>query len=289
MSARSRIIRPRFEYDIFGDQTLEERQRAQTNDSEEKRKRIVRPNFHDEPVKVENGENVELFEGGESKPNILRTEKGDFILVEASKLSLDDEFMQYEPSSRREAKFKDLLCNVIRKGTKDFYRTICDPSFNKDRTSVIFEAGKIPAVGKSYNWWAKVALDFMPERGSRLGTKSEYIAFLGVLIKKLIANGWSAKNAWNAVCSDSKELGHYWNSVDAKHDFEHTGSREICGFCDLVNTYKILAEDEEAGGFWFAGGSCFGFSYFNPLAGLFPDDYFYNVINNSVGWFVLSA
>ena len=41
-------------------------------------------------------------------------------------------------------------------------------------------------------------------------------------------------------------------SEDAKYNFEPTGSRIICGFYDLANTYKIFAEDEEAGGFWLA-------------------------------------
>ena len=70
----------------------------------------------------------------------------------------------------------------------------------------------------------------------------------------LVAKGWTCCEAWDAICNDSKNLGHYRNSHNAKHQFEDTGSREICGFFDLANTYKILAEDKEAGGFWLAGG-----------------------------------
>ena len=57
----------------------------------------------------------------------------------------------------------------------------------------------------------------MPERASRLGIKTEYIAFLGVLIKKLVDSGWKVDDAWDAVCNDSKKLGHYWNSENAMH------------------------------------------------------------------------
>lgn len=217
--------------------------------------------------------------------NVTELKDDMFVLVEASKLSLNDEFMQYTPKTDEEREFKMLLEKAIKSGLKDFKRPKYDPSFNEG--GICYESGKAPAVGKSYNWWNQAAKEFKPEYNSRLGTKTEYVAFLGVLIKRLVESGWSVKKAWDAVCNDSKELGHYWNSENAKHDFESTGCREICGFYDLANCYKILAEDEEAGGFWLAGGSCDDDGYDLPLADLFHgndrnfDDY------NSVGWLVL--
>lgn len=73
-----------------------------------------------------------------------------------------------------------------------------------------------------------------------------------------------------AVVSDSKNLGHYWNSKNAKHAFETTGSREICGCFDLANTYKILScTNDEVGGFWLAGGNYYDFSsFYIPLTDL---------------------
>lgn len=220
-----------------------------------------------------------------SKSNVTEVKDNMFVRVEASKLSLNDEFMQYEPETGKERKFKRLLVRAIKSGVEDFKRPKYDPSFNKD--GICYKSGKAPAVGKSYNWWNQVAKEFKPEYNSRLGTKTEYVAFLGVLIKQLVEMGWSIKKAWDAVCNDSKELGHYWNSENAKHDFESTGCREICGFYDLANCYKILAEDEEAGGFWIAGGYYNYGSNYGPLAGLFlnndqDDDYYV-----SVGWLVL--
>lgn len=198
------------------------------------------------------------------------TPLGDtFVKVEASKLSLNDKFMKYLPETKAEKKLMEMITTVIKRGQKDFWRPKYDPSFNKAGTGICYQPGMAPAVGKSYNWWEKVAKEFNPECNSRLGTKSEYIAFLAVLIKKLVENGWTVANAWRAVCNDSKKLGHYRNSENAKHKFEVTGCREVCGFFDLANTYKILAEDEEAGGFWLAGG-CYNFvSYFFPLAVLY--------------------
>ena len=212
-----------------------------------------------------------------------------FVLVEASELSLSDEFMKYEPETRGEMEFKKQLTEAIKKGVKDFWRPKYDPSFNEEGNGICYVEGMKPAVGKSYNWWNKVAKAFYPERHSRLGTKSEYVAFLGVLIKKLVESGWKVEKAWRAVCCDSKELGHYWNSTNAKHTFEDTGSREICGFFDLANTYKILAEDEEAGGFWLADGNYYCYSDFYPLAYLVHHGNFGNNYNHSVGWIVQEA
>ena len=94
---------------------------------------------------------------------------------------------------------------------------------------------------------------------SRLGSRMEYVAFLGVLIKILVAEGWDVETAWDAVCNDSSKLGHYATSEDAKNQLEPTGSRKIGEFYDLANTYKILAMDDEEiderKGFWLAGGA----------------------------------
>lgn len=207
----------------------------------------------------------------------------DFVLVPASELSLTDDFMCYAPVIGREKAFKELLTKVIKSGVSDFYRPKLDPSFDF-QGNICYLAGRKPAVGKSYNWWKREAEKFCPGRNSRLGTKSEYVAFLGVLLKNLVASGWSINDAWNAVCKNSRKLGHYWDSKGALEHLEPTGSREICGFCDLGNTHKILAE--LVVGFWRVGGDYDSYGYEYPLANL---DYyrFGNADCDSVGWLVL--
>ena len=209
-----------------------------------------------------------------------------FVQIEAESLSKDDEFMKYKPKTEREVDAKGLIAEAISSGVKNFYRPVMDPSFAED--GIAYVVGKKPAVGKFYNWWVDTVKKYDPSRKSRLGTRLEYGAFLGVLIKKLVEEGKSVEWAWNAVCNDSKELGHYWNSENAKHGFEPTGSRLICGFYDLANTYKILAEDEEAGGFWLAGGSYDYGGDDYPLAGLDHYTVRYGGNYDSVGWLVLS-
>lgn len=206
------------------------------------------------------------------------------ILVEASKLSLKDVFMSHKPKTKKEKEFKAILTEVIKSGIEDFYRPAMDPSFaNKACTKIHYNAGDLPATGKSYNWWEETVKD------SKwcLGTKAQYVAFLGVLIKMLVAKGWTCCEAWDAICNDSKNLGHYRNSDNAKNQFEYTGSREICGFFDLANTYKILAKDGETGGFWLAGGSCNYDGCNGPLAGLVLCNYCDGDHSYGVAWLVL--
>ena len=196
------------------------------------------------------------------------------------------ELLKHKPVNDVEVKFIDNLKEAIGKSVKGFEVFVNDPSMDNGKLQFV-PGFKPPAVGYSYNECEELA----KENGLRLGTKDEYILFLGWLITGLINEGWSERDAWFAVCTNSKELGHYWDSADAKKDaknhFEPTGSRRIVGKCDLANTRKFLAKDEKAGGFWLAGGIYFNYGYDNPLANLYLFDGYDNPNNFGVGWFVL--
>lgn len=211
-----------------------------------------------------------------------------FPIAKASTLSLEDEFLKHEPETNQQTRFKNALISAIESGLSDFRAQRMDACFD-EKGNICFKAGMKPAVGKSPNWWKETAKKFMPEKGSRLGTTKERIAFLGLLIRYLIEEkGYTVSNAWKAVCDQSKDLGHYWDSENAKHDFEDTGSRQVGEWYDLANTYKITVDDE-AGGFSLVGGRYFNFGDYCPLAGV---DGVYNpnyVYINSVGWLVLSV
>ena len=224
--------------------------------------------------------------GFENKEFFIREDV--FVKVPVSELSLDDEFLKHRPKTKKEQEFKAWVKKAIKKGVKDFYRPKYDPHFDDDG-HICYGPGKMPAVGKSYNWWEENAKNFWPERGSRLGTKTEYIAFLAVLIKELVDSGKSVEWAWNAVCNDSNEFGHYWHSKNAKHAFEDTGSREICGFYDLANTCKFLAEHKGNDYFWLASGAYYSLSFATPLVDLCLNDDCYCDYLNSCGWLVLES
>ena len=218
-----------------------------------------------------------------SKSVVLDTR---FVQIEAESLSLDDEFMKYQPPTNRGAWIKEFIAEAINFRVKNFYRPIMDPSFTEG--GIEYVAGKMPAVGKSYNWWFDIAKEYNPYLNSRLGTRLEYGAFLGVLIKKLVEEGYPVGLAWASVCNDSKELGHYCNSAIAECILEPTGSRCVCGFYDLANTYKILAEDIEEGGYWLAGGGYNLNSYDGAIAVLYHCESRLNINLGGVGWIVLS-
>ena len=121
-------------------------------------------------------------------------------LVDAEKLSRSDKFLAYDPKTAREKETKALILEAIDKGVKNFYCHTLDPSFTKNGEGIFFSPGHMPAVGRSYPRWEKVAKEYAPERNSRLGTRLEYGAFLGVYIKNLVSKGKSIEWAWNAVC-----------------------------------------------------------------------------------------
>lgn len=233
--------------------------------------------------------------------------EGIFKKVSASQLSFEDNFMNHVPKTEGEKWLMEDVKKVIEVGVRDFWRPVCDPAFN-DNGGICYEPGKKPAVGKSFDWWDNKAKEFCPEKGSRLGTRLEYVAFLAVLIKELVATGWKVADAWNAVCNTSNELGHYGNSANARFNLELTGSREICGWCDLANTYKILAleythtmdpdlvksyriwKNENHMGFWIASGDFLCHSFNIPLSFLrFDCDSFYDAGYSNCGWLVFDS
>ena len=211
----------------------------------------------------------------------------EVILIEAENLSVKDKFMKYRPRTRMEVHTKSLIFEAIEANVKNFYRPVMDPTLENGK--VVFAAGRKPAVGKSYNYWVDAAKQYAPALNSRLGTRLEYGAFLGVLIKQLVKSGKSVRRAWHMVCNNSKKLGYYNNSKGGKYELEPTCSRNICGFCDLANTYKILSKDYEDGLFYLASGCYKGPGYYHTIAVVrtnpsFNDDL---KLRSSVGWIVI--
>lgn len=224
----------------------------------------------------------------ETKTELSFEEK--FPIVRASELSLEDAFLKHEPTTKQQRRLKDSLIAGIKAGLKDFRCPAMDPSLD-EAGNLVYEAGKKPAVRHSAKFWAKKFKQFMPKKNSRMGTLRQHDALLGLLIKYLTEEEkWEVSEAWEAVCDDSKKLGHYWNSENAKHDFETTGSRKVWIFWDWANTYKIIADDNSASAFGTVGGYCDSDSVNYPLAIV---DTIYDPGNgcciDGVGWLVLDV
>ena len=209
----------------------------------------------------------------------IKITQGTFKRVEVSRLSKSDEFMQYEPVTEKERLFKGRLEAAIEKGLRDFYLPIYDASFDSEG-KIVFEAGNEPAFLRTFKWWKAAAVEI----GGRLATRSEYIAFLGVVLKTLVAEGKDVAEAWNIICNPEKQgeegkenakepVVYVYEEEDENLTPEernikflkkqgllkyikNTGINEMAGFFDFKNTYKLVLEDEEVGtgGFLIAGG-----------------------------------
>jgi len=223
----------------------------------------------------------QLIVGGISTETEL-TAEFETITVEGSDSQIYFDMLKYAPASETEKEFLEFLKEAVDAGVKTFKVPVCDPSIDENG-SLQFVAGCKPAVGYSYNELKEIAI----KNGVQLGSKNQYVLFLATIIHRLVEEGWSKADAFFAVCTDSTQLGHYWNSEKARHDFEVTGSRKIAGKCDLANTYKILRNDERAGGFWVAGGIFNVGGDIRPLADLCIYNNYDGRCDGSVGWFVL--
>ena len=179
------------------------------------------------------------------------------------------EWLEHQPTTQRQKETLALYQEAKAEGRLHAFTCMTvDPSIKDGK--LVYQKGLQPAVGFSQREWAKMLKEYNPSRNSRQMTRTEYACRNLFLIQKLVESGYKIEEAWRAVCDNSKDIGHYYNSDNAKGDFEPTGSREVCGFCDLANAWKFIAEDswEEASGFWAAGGSYGDGSVFNPVADL---------------------
>jgi len=207
--------------------------------------------------------------------------------IEPSKLSFNDKFMQHSPRTFKERCFKNLLTDAITHKVEEFYCPRYAPSLTDDGESFCYEVGRMPAVGKSYTWWEAAARRFMHERESRLGTKEEYVLFLGTLMKRMVDAGNDVGLVWKFICSDSAVLATYSNSPQSTHELLPIGAEvEVFGFYDLANTYKLLIENEAADSFWLASGSFSDESTKCPLANIEKTHDHSCFVYNSVGWVV---
>lgn len=204
------------------------------------------------------------------------TEKNETFSISESELECKIDpnifagaWLEHQPTTRRQEETLTLYQDAKAKGRLHTFTCMTIDTSVKDG-KLVYQKGLPIKTGFSQNQWAKMLKDYNPSRNSRQMTRTEYACRNLFLIQKLVESGYKIDEAWKAVCDDSRKIGHYRNSDNPKYDFEPTGSREVCGFCDLGNSWKFLAEDpwEEAGGFWIASGNYDNNSYCGSVAEL---------------------
>lgn len=215
--------------------------------------------------------------------------KESFVKVDLSEWSVEDSFMSdHRPASFEESQLKEALCSFIMSGVvRDFYCPTLHPSYDgaigvqmytdhihwgddystiPGDGTIFFKDGCKLFTGVDYDWWEKKAQSFMPGN-SRIGTENEYLAFCGFLIRNLVKEGWSIREAWSAVCNDMPKLPN-----------------GVCGFKNLDIHPKILASSHRRHSL---RNYCFGGGEGTPVADISaPRTCDSPQICNSGGWIV---
>ena len=102
-----------------------------------------------------------------------------------------------------------------------------------------------------------------------------------LLLLRILKDGFATIEQ---LADDSKEIGHYWNSKDAKHKYEKTGERQLGGLYGFAgNTVKIVKDSESSSGFSLLGGSYNGNGDIYPLADVNHGNCPYNTKYDGVG------
>lgn len=189
-----------------------------------------------------------------------------FPIIDVEEISVEDEFLQIEPSNANGRRIKKSIIEAKKRNMKNFRIAAIDPSYDKKENMLIYEPENKPAVGYSYFWWRLQAQRFCYKKNSRLISPLEMDVALGILIKNLYENeGYTKEEAWYAVCCNSKRLGHYYNAAKSKDNFEKTGKRKVGPFYDLANTSKVTY-NPETDEFFEYGGAYTNCSKTYPLA-----------------------
>lgn len=201
--------------------------------------------------------------------------------------TFDGKWLEHHPTTMRQKMTLRIYQKAKSQGRLHAFTCMrLDPSIKDGK--LVYQQGLPPALGFSCAEWRNMLKEYNPSRNSRLMTITEYACRNLFLIKRLVESGYEIEEAWETVCDDSQEIGHYSNSDNHSSDFEPTGSRGVCGFYDLANTWKILEGDSEIfGDFWAASGFYNNSSKICPVGDIRPQHSKGDYVDISVGMLAL--
>ena len=179
----------------------------------------------------------------------------------------DDDILYNEDGKKREfvterqKKFRADVMKALENIPEEGFRWIpvYEPS-KGDGGNLQYVSGAYVLRGlNSYNW-EDAFQNYSPENGSRMSSITTYF----LLLLRLLKDGFATVEQ---LADDSKEIGHYGDSKNAKHEFEKTGECQIGGLYGFAgNTYKIVKDSESSSGFSLLGGIYFNIGDIYPLA-----------------------
>lgn len=107
---------------------------------------------------IDNGHGIKYYTIPESKSKEMHPKYGSkefeemFPIVDIENVSLEDKFLQYEPKNDQENRVKASIIKAKEIGMKNFRIPAMDPSLTEDEKTIIYCAGKRPAVDKCAMW-----------------------------------------------------------------------------------------------------------------------------------------
>ena len=168
--------------------------------------------------------------------------------------------------TERQKKFRADVMKALENMPEEGFRWIpaYEPSQNNGGNLQYVSGVNVLRGLNSYNW-EEAFQNYSPENGSRMSSITTYF----LLLLRLLKDGFATVEQ---LADDSKEIGHYWNSENAKHEFEKTGERQLGGLYGFAgNTYKIVKDSESSSGFSLIGGGCYYGGNEFPLADVLHD------------------
>lgn len=165
-------------------------------------------------------------------------------------LLYDENGKQREFTTDREKNLKaDILKALNNKPIKGFtWLPVYEPSLYC-KGNVQYVSGENVLTGLTCHQWEKLFNYYSPINGSHMASITTYFLLLLRWLKDGLAT-------IEQLAVNSKEIGHYYDSENAKHRFEKTGERQFGGLKGFVgNTYKIVKDSESFSRFSAVGGS----------------------------------
>ena len=182
--------------------------------------------------------------------------------------SFEGEWIEHQPTTKRQEETMMIYQDAKDKGRlHPFTCMTIDPSVKDGK--LVYQKGMPIRTIFSYRQWEKMIINYNLSRNSRMMTRTEYVCRNLFIIQKMVEeSGYKIEVAWRKLCDASEEIGHYCDSDNFRECFEPTGSRNVCGFYDLGNAYKLIKEDpwKETRVFLAAGGDCLARGWESPVA-----------------------
>ena len=178
----------------------------------------------------------------------------------------------------RQKKFRADVMKALENMPEEGFRWIpvYEPS-KDDGSNIQYVSGANVLRGLSSYKWEETFQNYSPENGSRMSSITTYF----LLLLRLLKDGFATIEQ---LADDSKEIGHYRDSENAKHEFEKTGERQLGGLNGFAgNTYKIVRNLEYTSGFSLLGGYYHNVGFLYPLADVSHVKYPYKTEHYGVG------